>query len=206
MALKLKLKLSQLTWAKPVLSSSDETYDIADSIQTPKDEICSLDESEDQNETAHVAKQESEAGSSNMETNDMETNDCVIVLEKYSQVDSYVKPSVHNKIVLKRVSDGHYVVNNPATDCDTFDKGVNDVAMESNSSDEAPATPSSLAPSSIDFSVDSGFEEQLTDDSQVICPYCPKQLILRLLPAHMKFHSSDCQYICNQCSFSTSYK
>ena len=40
----------------------------------------------------------------------------------------------------------------------------------------------------------------------VVCPFCPKRLLFRLLPAHVQFHGSDCEHKCKECNFATSFK
>ncbi|XP_067935077.1 serine-rich adhesin for platelets-like [Watersipora subatra] len=46
----------------------------------------------------------------------------------------------------------------------------------------------------------------LDSEDLVICPYCPKRLLFRLLPAHVQFHDSNCEHKCRDCNFATSFK
>ena len=46
----------------------------------------------------------------------------------------------------------------------------------------------------------------LDEGDMVICPYCPKRLLYRLLPAHVQFHGSNCEHQCKECDFATSFK
>lgn len=65
--------------------------------------------------------------------------------------------------------------------------------------DKFLATPARLASSSCSVST-------LDEEDMVICPYCPKRLLYRLLPAHVQFHGSDCEHRCRECDFATSFK
>lgn len=185
----LKSKLSKF-WAKPKLAAEGEK-----SQEISSENTGGVDNSDSHEVLPHKnAKQR---------INDLgKGKGLSIVLEKCSAVDSYAHAGFRNRIILKRVSEGHYVVESSDGVGAAQSSDTDNEPMDT----EAPATPSSLAASSVGCSVDSGFEDVFSDDTRVICPYCPKQLVLNLLPAHMKFHDSKCLYQCSQCSFSTSYK
>lgn len=46
----------------------------------------------------------------------------------------------------------------------------------------------------------------LTNQSMVICPYCPKSLTTERLHAHVLFHEAKSKYTCKKCNFSASFK
>lgn len=48
--------------------------------------------------------------------------------------------------------------------------------------------------------------DEIEEEDMVICPFCPKRLLFRLLGAHVQFHGSDCEHRCKECNFSTSFK
>ena len=63
-----------------------------------------------------------------------------------------------------------------------------------------------LAQPSAFASASSSSVSALDEGDMVICPYCPKRLLYRLLPAHVQFHGSNCEHQCKECDFATSFK
>lgn len=54
--------------------------------------------------------------------------------------------------------------------------------------------------------IESASVSKLDEDDMVICPFCPKRLLYRLLSAHIQFHGSNCEHQCKDCDFSSSFK
>lgn len=108
------------------------------------------------------------------------------------------------KVRLLRVGKEQYIVKrDDDNQCDPYNdetvKSSRHVEELPTSADEPENSRSPTLASDIDVA-------DLTDNTLIICPLCPKQLLCRLLPVHMKFHNNSCRYQCTKCSFSSSFK